>query len=55
MISKLHIMKDLKHSNYNVFSWLSLRCFSGVVGCVNIHGFRDEGSNKRKHVDQAES
>ena len=49
-------MKDLKHSNYNVFSCLSLRCFSGVfVGCVNIHGFRDEGSNKRKHVDQAES
>ena len=49
-------MKDLKHSNYNVFSCLNLRCFSDVfVGCVNIHGFRDEGSNKRKHVDQAES
>lgn len=49
-------MKDLKNSNYNVFSCLNLRCFSDVfVGCVNIHGLRDEGSNNGKSVGQTES
>ena len=49
-------MKDLENSNYNVFSCLSLRCFSEVfIGFVNIHGLRDEGSNNRKHVGQTES